>query len=994
MNRSAFIRQAPAATGSRVLSATNEAGLTVVAPVPSTSNGGNVVLRGSGTPPSSVVLDLAMQVGGNLTGYALAANSYAPGAAVRWKNSVDGSTSWRGYRDVAFVAWSQWAAFANATADTPGFSRARQLGNGYEAYARTKNPAVGSASLEFCYRAAKSDAYTAVTVTTSSLDATSSPDFVVLPSGRVLLYYVTTSLIVNCVYSDDHGATWATWSNNTNVGVLLSGAKQLSAEAVDDYVCLVASMAPGATTRGATVYWSANGGASFALLSTMTWGPTRTCVTRAGEVLAIASNQSTNSAGIWRIPLHAAAVTTTLGTAVAVNATGVSPAIVAHDDGTLWAFGGTSADPTPSVYAAFSTDDGRTWRTPTTGATTTNGAAVWGASDSTHGFDSLSAGTWGGSVVLLCRTDTSTAARDDGVYEIHLGGWDTLTERVRTVGLDATYSAGYCPIDTPAVMGWTGTDTGAGATVTVGSGGLSIVSTASNNTVYAASTTIYPATGHGSGVRVKGAFSVSSGGSVADDRCMVFEVAIADGSGNVALVKLRASTDQVRLVDGTGTTLGTSLSVANRFNSVHEYLIFLNPSTTSTTGTVSAYFRAATSTDWTALCTAATVTEAAGSAGLRFGGSAAGASSWTAQYGPMWADDDNELAAGFTNPSDLAGRQIDAASDFYVTAGHRLGGAGGAARVGDTYTWTTDAQYHRRWMWQHLRPSQRHQATGDNATHEVVTDVGTNAPAVEFVGLVGTNFRTATVRFNSSDSWGAPPVSVALDATIWQGAVGSAGAGYIRVDGAPFTPRAWQSEPLRRFFLETSSAVYEITGNTARDIEVADVDLSSVTGTIRVFGDRMGAFLPEARYRYSQIAVSAQQTADDAYRISSYLMGTRFDLLDPYALGHVDELVPQVDGVASETGQRFSAVRGTTPRAFRLAFDPIDGVSSPQLKQIRAFYRAIRGPHEVVGWVRDAGRPNDIMLVNVTGNLAIENVAGDVNDELARVAQLVLREVL
>ena len=996
MTRSAFIRQAPVATGARVLSATNEAGLTVVAPVPSTSNRGAVQLRGSGSPLSSVVIDLALQTGGNVTGYSLASSSTSPGAAVRWKNSTDGSTSWRGWVDPAFVTWAGMSALANATDDYPGAGRIRQLGNGSMGYARIHRVAAGADSIEFCYKATRTAAWTVVSPTTATPHDSSAPDIVVLGSGRILLYYLLADYTVRAIYSDDHGATWATWSNETNVGLLSTGAKQISVDWVDDYVFLLVSMAPGGTVRDATAYWSTNGGASFSQAGAgQTWGPARSCVTRSGEVLVIASNQSATAGAIWQVPPGAAPVTVALYSAVSLNALDVSPAIVAMDDGILWAFGGTSAAPTPTITAAYSDDYGRSWRRPTTGSLSDGPLIVASTDGGAEGYRALSAGCWDGRIVLLGVTSVSTAAQNDSVQEIHLGGWDTLTEAVRTVGNDDAYATGYHPIDVPTVLGWTATNVGAGATTALSAAGFNVTSTGANNTYYSAGAQIFPLTGHSDGIRIKGAFFVTSGGSIADDRTLLFQAGISDGA-NEQSIKLRASDSQLRLVDGSGATIATSLSVASVFNAVTEYLCFFDYNTTTTTGTVSLYYRAATSTVWTALCTGATVTEAAGSATdyLLWGGTAAGASNWTAVWGPLIADDDNDLGAGFTNPTDLAGRQLDAASDFYVTAGHRLGGAGGAGVVGDTFTWTTDASYHRRWLWSHLRPSQRHQATGDNATHEIVTDVGTNAPPVEYVALVGTNFRAATIAFNASNSWGAPSAEVELDATIWQGTVSSAGLGYIRVDGTPFIARQWQSEPMRRYFLETSSAVYEITGNTARDIEVADVDLSAVTGTIRIFGDRMGAFVPELRYRYTKIKANAQQTADDAYRIGSYLMGTRLDFTTPIANGYLDELDPLVDSLTTETGQRYSSVRGTTPRAMRIAFDPIDGGSGTFLREVESFYRAARGEYEVVGWLRDVNRPNDIQLVQVFGPLGKENVYGNDRDELARFAQLILREVL
>lgn len=998
MNRAAFIRQARAATGDAVLSATNEAGLRVSPAVASTSNRGSIVLGGAGVPRSSVVLDLALTAGGNVTEYDVAGQ---PGAALRWKNSTD--SDYRGYTDTQFLTYARPINVGGATNDYPGTSRVRELRNGYRGFCRTKRVAAGTSRIQFVYAASRRGAWTEVTLTTAAIETGSAPDFIVLPDGRLILFYFLADYTVRAVYSDDHGATWATWSSRTNIGPLDSGSRQLSAELVDDAVLLVASMAPGATTRDAYVGWSFNGGSSFDQVGDgETWGPARTTVSRLGTVFVAASNQVAAAVALYEVDKGAAPVTSTatISGTMAIHALNVGPGICTRDDGVMWLFGGSTSDPTSLIEALYSPDHGRTWLTPGTGSDVSGpeGVVALGTSTAGIGFKSIAAGWWDDRVVLTLVSNVTTANRDDGNYEVHLGGWESVTEAERVGASDATYAestGGYLPMDLPNNMDWTATNVGAGATVTLGDSGLNIVAGGATNTWYAAPTTLLAATGHNSGVRVKGAAFVASGGSLADDRLLVVAIELTD-TANRQLVKIRATANQIEAFDGTGTSLGASAITVGGFSSVFEYFISFNEDA-SATGRASGWYRLSSSDVWVSLFSNATVSNSAGTtARLLFGGTAAGATDWTVVYGPFVADDDNEISTGFTNPTDLEGRKLSAHSAIHLTAGHKVIGAGGAGVQGDVYTLTTDAAYSKRNLFAHLRPSQRHQATGDNATHDVVFDFGAgNAPPVDYVGLVGTNMRQAKIGFNTANSWGSPPAEVNLDATIYRGPTTAAGLGYVRTDGAPFVPHAFQSEPLRRFFLQSSGVIYEIVDNTENEIMVDGVDLSASSGAMYVFGDRMGGFLPaQVRYRYARLSLTAQQTADDAYRLASLLVGTAERLTVPPANGYVDELDPEVAEFLVRGGSRFTSVLGTTPKSLRIAFDPIDGGSSDQLRRLEALYRAVRGSHEVVGLVRDVDRPNDLLLVQLFGTLAKENVYGNGRDELARVGQIIAREVL
>ncbi len=108
---------------SRVLSCSDEAGLCAAAPVNGSSNAGRLRLSAAGGTEEAVELDLLLRTGGNPYGYRLADNYTGNGASVVWKNSADGTTSYRGY------------------VDTPYFVRSAEFGSlpmvGLESYSTT-----------------------------------------------------------------------------------------------------------------------------------------------------------------------------------------------------------------------------------------------------------------------------------------------------------------------------------------------------------------------------------------------------------------------------------------------------------------------------------------------------------------------------------------------------------------------------------------------------------------------------------------------------------------------------------------------------------------------------------------------------------------------------------------------------------------------------------------------------------------------------------------
>lgn len=992
--RAAFLRQSHLAIPGNVLSATNEAGLTTQPPTPGTANLGKLRLRASGTPTTATTLDLALQRGGNVTGPSVPASGY-PGAAVRYKASSAASDKWLGYTETTYLTYARSIAVGSATIDYPCVSQVRTLGNGSMGFLRTKQE-TGANLLQFLHKATVTGSWSVVSIGTD-VDPTTNPALVVTPSGRLLAYYsqVTTEELV-AWYSDDDGATWAEWSTEPIADSVPGSLWQ--AEYSEGMICLVRTYVPaGGGSVNSAVFWSGDGGQSFSQAhATTDLASGRTCVTRTGVVLLATTDRVVDDVNIHRI-LPGGGPGAAIDTACGTETLTPVASVATRDDGAIVLLAGSARYPVPYLVAQISLDHGLTWKalTGTTAAASTVVFYNGTAGGANRGYGSIGTGFWNGILIVIGVTDGPTAAINGGLHEMHFGGWDILTEKRR--GGDEGYGGYdevvYTPVALPAAMDWTKADIGAGATETITADGLNIVGTGADNSNWQPPAgTFDPAV---SSHRLKIVYKVDTGTTL-DDRAIV-QMGVASGGTDEQMVKLRISNSQLELLDGPGNVLGTG-SYLSGVDWITVFIAF-EASVTSTTGLVSAWYKVPAG-DWTVLASAAVVAEGAGTQGLFIGGLAAGVVDWTIAM-VACAVGDNGLAAGFTNPADLAGRALDATTDFDVINGIKLGGASGGGVRGDTFTLATTAHYGKEWIWRSERPSATHRSTADEAAHTVVFYGNGSSFSADSVALFGTNFRTAALEMNATDSWGSPTLSCALDATLWSGgistATGARGLGYFRVADPGWPAHKWRSSTGRRFFVEivvgASPAVFEITDSDGDTIFVNGVDFSARTGTAHIFSDRMGGFFTRTNLPYARLSLASQVTADGDYCVGSLLLSQRHALTVPWANGNVDGIEANTALTETDTGYQSSIVMGPTREQMRIAFDPIDGGSSNELLRIRAFYKAVRGGHEAFAVWRDTNNRNDVELMRFARSLAIENVYGTSVDELARVGELILRPV-
>lgn len=983
-----FVNPPPTLLPASVLSASSQAGLTAGTPVSEKTNLGALRLRGSSvlTPSAAATLDVTLQTGGLANGW-FTSDMGTAGATFRWRNTGDGSTLWRGYTENQFVTYNRIAALASALIYYPYTSDVRTLANDRPGYVSVAEE-IGNQRLKFHYKALRTDTWTQVTIATG-ISLAARPALVVLPTGRLLAYaYNATETRIDSYYSDDHGATWATWANTaTAMRPTSTTANTICVEAVGDAMVMVLG---GSESGNATlqVGWSIDGGQNFSLTYTgASVGTVDTTVTKTGQAL-LAYNTGGATDGHVVPLIYGGGIGADVKTYTARSAA-PQVALCCHDDGALWLFtNGYTDDALTAIAHQVSYDNGATWDAVGVDDTVYDNGTGPGTP---RGPLRMTAGSWRGSIILLLTTNTVAAGTDNGTVELWLGGYDTLTECYTSSSEGHKGTNPYAQYsllcdEFPDNLGWTLTNAGAGAAISKSTGGIKIVATAADNSYYSRTFSI---AGIGDGFRFRYFFRVNSGGSIGDDSAAVF-FAVSDGV-NRQRVKIRHSTNQLRVSDSGGTIATASLLLAS---TMVEVFIAFNHDYTAGAGLLTVLYRAEGQTAWSSLCSNNTVAEEAGVATevIAIGGLvAASAVDW--EISGFFVAEGGKWATGFTNPTDLHGRPISAAIDVPIHSGLALGAFGGAGVAGDAYTFATTYRYAASNLWLSPRLPCRWQTEDTTGADEVIFYSAANLWHLDILTVHGTNWRTGTIEANTSNSWATPAQKATLDATVWQGTIGTSGVGYIAVDGQPFIPHEYRSTPGRRWFLRTSSATYEIADNGDSTIEVSGLP-SGLSGTVYIFGDRMGVVLPtEWRYAYLRLTIDAQTSSDAAHRTGYVVPGRKHVVTTPYDSGFVDRYQAAAVVSATSSGHMHAGRVGSEHPELRIAWGLIDHTSNDYMRRIVALFRSLDGETRMFPFWRDLTDQKTLGLYRLTGSpVVVENSYGELSDAFDRLAQVILRE--
>lgn len=953
-----------------VLSSTSEEGLTVGEPTPGGANvnAGTLRLIAAGLPTEAVAIDVALQTGGAPTGY----TPTNPGAAFRWRMTGGASDSWRGWTDTQILTGVAHPIAYTSTQGPP--STPRELADGYLGLFA----APSSAELRF-YRIAADWSSTSVAVFptgSKGADTARRADFVVMPDGSLVAYALSSAGIITSWRSSDNGLTWSDYGESNGHSTTLD---VLCMEQVGGQV--VAVLGDSAAVAASNVLISLDGGVEFSTVESA--GAAMNPRTAVVDDVVVVVARSGISMFAWRIVPGGGL--TLIGT-TAAGSYGAG-CVVARDDGVLLSWGWeASAGNTLDCDLSVSLDTGLTWVDPGSApfTTTVSGYATVGLSDFAGTF-------WRGRAVIVCRTNSGTGS-DNALNFLCFGEWSSYPHgRFATAG--TTYSTGYVPIDYPNQLGWSVATTGAGATIT-NQPYLRMVGTVGNGTRYYAlqgsALWSYVAAER---VAVRARVRVVAGGSLSSND-VVLDVGIDDGA-NTQGVRIRFTTTSARCYATTGAQIGSDLSLD--FTKWTDVIVELWHDNPAGSGVVDVRYMQDTSeglaTSWLNNATVAEQT-----------GVAAGAIEWrtvnsaTADLASLFHYE-LSLTANTNSPEGLVGRALSSSHPVWVAGGYRLGAYGTGGVSGDTYTAATRYTYGKEKVWSELRPSCRTQSTADGTTWSVTFDAGAaDLFRGDMIAAFGTNMRTARWQMNATDSWGAPSVDQALDATLTSFTVGAGvrGLGYVGPTASPhWRAGQWKSNgDSRRFFLTVGSTVHEITDNDEDRLYVDGVDLSAATGTAYIFGDRMAATFTFGQYRYARFAVtSGQDTADGAYRLGTPIVGKKWSPEQLYDFGFVDRVTPNVTVTEAENGAVASYRRGPALDSLAIQWPPLDRLVTDVELRLRDFYRAIEGSLTPVVLWRDSDDLSTLSLVQVREVYSASNVLGELDNAVTRVDQLMLREV-
>jgi hypothetical protein len=632
------------------------------------------------------------------------------------------------------------------------------------------------------------------------------PCLVVLPSGRILLYFLLVSSSTGAAeasarmyYCDDGiGETWNYGGEVWPARIATAGATPTRMRGAyrDGQVLILVSYvnSSGSQKDRVNQYYSSDMGNTF--LNTA-WTPKDV----AGAL---------NAGGFFEV------VATDLGFLVAYLAADVMISILLPDafallsaqtrvagalTGDLVAGGGTGTSAISDGDLAMAVDDaGVVWvysRIPATGecvvASSTDGGLTWSAVGSSVAYGS-SGGFWHyggtaadypknfaatfvrGKMLVVGNWVASTGDEDSSLGVWHLGGYSSVTmpamARFPSPRRRAHWEIVWVPIELPGDMSWTTVGTGAASEALVTPGKLT-ASVVAGNTWY------YRRVPAGAGTVAEGliaqfAVTIAAGGDKTTNRISAnFRVGAATMFG----IDVRLAAGGFEVWDEfAGTRIGLSVTVSATAGL--EILVGMGPDATTPANTAcSVWYRVRTlygSKKWLLGPSSAALTDGgAGANRVEFGFRAAGAATDTASWHNFSYATDYVVGQGIQNGnSDLIGRNWSS-KPIYVDDGVSVSAGNGPTYIGDQWVVATryDHEIRRALDIPSPRFSWRSTSTAANAialkVRENAGEDGFGMSGILGIALFGANVAKFTLEGRDEDtaSW----VTIASGIDLCQG---------------------------------------------------------------------------------------------------------------------------------------------------------------------------------------------------------------------------------
>jgi len=773
-----------------------------------------------------------------------AGNAEPDGGTFGWR--YNGDTDWRGWDPPTTL--SGWEAIEySSSANRWGRAHAITLPNGKVVVA---SPYISGNDIRVAVRSPSTYAWTQVTVTTTGLSEYVAPTLLLLPSGRILCFYLSynaTEAWVEMSFSDDDGATWTLGQTNClRTRIDVSGTvtvKTMRAALLNGVIMLVVGIRDTSLTCYNVIkqYASTDLGAHFDLLDTWTGSDRANMaafpeLVSTGTQIVFAYLRQTIAAATDCVPYYrrvgsAFALLSSADPTIATNSgnpmrwgvfgggdvTDGDLSMWRDDDGTFYMVGRDVVDAGEpmSCYTQRSQDDGVTWEMIGTGGAAGYGTAWWRGDDAAAYPVNLVGTHCRGQAVVVHQFEANPGTYDDSLCVAYLGGYTTVclpsvasyTDSAQRASFERT----WLPFDLPDATGATWT-AGGTATATLANSSVNIVDAALNTKTY----TTAPTSTLEQGILVHAQAEVEAG-------TFFLDVQIGDATPASYRARVAVTPTAITVTDqnGGGTYTATTATTAGT-TGVQVLVAMGQTGAPADDGRLRVWWRSTASggeTDrsWTLLGTTSTLKKAVATANeIQWGALAAASTDVKVRlvqysYGAYTGITGTYLYGGQTNPDELLGRSF---SPYPVSVddGVRVAMTRGPAMQADVWNIDTAYDYPVSAIFPETSPSPRQtwRSTGDATQVDIVVEydstldqeIPTLTPVLG-LALINVNFKTFELAGYDKDT--AAYVTIASGDTSF----GQAGMLFVR-----------QGDTVLPYLGVSSTTSYYYTANILEDSHV------------------------------------------------------------------------------------------------------------------------------------------------------------------------------
>jgi hypothetical protein len=688
---------------------------------------------------------------------------------------------------------------------------------------------------------------------------------------------------------------------------------------------------------------------------------------------------------------------------------------------------------------------------------TTSGNGIWWESGDASTYpDNYWITACQGRVLVACTHAASPGNEDNSISAFYLGGWSTITFPQRSVHPSqfdqGTWTRTWVPFDLPGDVGWTAAGTAATEDIT-SSGDLSVITASGNSRTYTVSGFTSSAS---QGIICRMRVEVDSGSVSSDSVGATFRLAEGGGSPAHREVTLRFSASQLRAIDVKGSSTIATVSVDFATSPVDVLVGFASSKLqvwyrTSGVSSDRSWTNAVSTTSLTNNTSGSTTTNAIvwGNIG------APGTSKWSEFHYAIGADTGEQLAGGFSNPSNLIGETYaTVGNSTYIDSGLMITAVDGPALTSQAYTVSTrygfpierifpSASPSPRSTWRSTTTGAQKIAFKFNSTVGTTaeSDLGNNAICL---GLFGINFKSFELQGYDVDTtaWtaiGSVDTAAGLDSlnftrngsTIVPSGSDNVYLNLNELEGATFSPNG---SIFRK--IKTNTAGLWNSGSAAKKSTIVLDTLENSDPT----SGSAGFVIPRnvavvfntngAKYSGYRISIGAQSTADGYFEIGNMVLGPVEFFGTQYSWARQISTTPNVSLDRRMDGSVYSRKLGPAYR--NVSFSWTDGVDTSPLYASSISPDYIKAsssggpvasvadvPHQMDGLATMIGsnspviylpsipvgssasllfnRRHEMMLGRITSPVQIENVVGDEladPGEVFRVATTTIEETV